>query len=342
VFSNDVPTYSIDLDLPESERWKHVIAATGATARQVVLEATKEFQDVPALLQRLVTRIFGCLYKRHGGLYTGEIAAWAQGLGVSDGAATVLNCAYELSHVHLPKIFGCTAGVRWVEGKGMVHVRTLDWPLTSMGGATCLFRFYRGKREFYAVGVPGHVGILSGMRPGGYSVTINWAPPASRDLPSFRDFGPAFLLRDVLESCDTYADALDVLQKTRLATSVFFTVCGTEPGEACVIERSPRVHQTRDLSSGASAVVQTNHHLAPRLVKNNAMVAQLEDAEFLADSGVRAQVMQKALEGHDTTCDIARVLDLPPVLNSDTVQKMVFCPRTGEVRVWRRVAPANA
>jgi hypothetical protein len=38
------------------------------------------------------------------------------------------------------------------------------------------------------------------MLPHAYSVTINWAPPAA--FPCF-NFGPAFLLREVLETCDT-------------------------------------------------------------------------------------------------------------------------------------------
>ena len=39
------------------------------------------------------------------------------------------------------------------------------------------------------------VGVLSGMLPGAYSATINWAPPAR--APTFR-FGPTFLLRDAM------------------------------------------------------------------------------------------------------------------------------------------------
>src|SRR4029077_19247286 len=155
-------------------------------------------------------------------------------LGVSLGTVTVLNCAYELSHLRWPKLFGCTAGVRWVEGLGLVHVRTLDWPLATMGAATRLFHFRRGARAFVAVGVPGHVGILSGMLPHAYSVTINWAPPAA--FPTF-DFGPPFLLRVTLERCDSYDSGVQTLTFTPLSTSVFFTVCGTEIDQACVIER---------------------------------------------------------------------------------------------------------
>src|SRR5258708_7349878 len=62
----------------------------------------------------------------------------------SRGTVTMLNCAYELSHMRWPKLFGCTAGVRRVEGLGMIHVRNLDWPLASMGEATRLFRFHSG------------------------------------------------------------------------------------------------------------------------------------------------------------------------------------------------------
>ena len=40
-----------------------------------------------------------------------------------------------------PKPFGCTTGVRWVEGLGMVHLRNLDLPLGAMAVATRLFRF---------------------------------------------------------------------------------------------------------------------------------------------------------------------------------------------------------
>ena len=216
-----VPTYLIDLGSDEARRWDEVISREKAVAVQLLGDIEAEFERVPEFLRW----IFAGLYRAFGGLYSGEIGAWADALGVSLGTATMLNCAYELSHLRLPKLFGCTTGVRWVEGLGMVHVRNLDWPLPSMGEATRLFRFRRGAREFVSVGVPGQVSVLSGMLPGAYSITINWAPPASR--PSF-DFGPAFLLRHTLENCDSYDAAVEILRHTPLSTSVFFTVCGTE------------------------------------------------------------------------------------------------------------------
>jgi hypothetical protein len=338
MFAADVPTYTIDLEMPEALRWAEVIAAERAAAARLLAEAAREFERVPELLRRAFAR----LYQLSGGLYRDEIKAWADALGVSPATITVLNCAYELSHLRPPRLFGCTAGVRWAEGLGPVHVRNLDWPLAGLGDATCLFRFRRGERTFLVVGVPGQVGVLSGMLPGAYSATINWAPPAR--TPMFR-FGPTFLLRDTLETRNTYAAAVEALRKTPISASVFFTVCGTEAGQACVIERTPRSAVVRLLDG--PVVAQANHHVAARFAANNVDlddVAEGEQEFSRAGSAARAETLAQALAapGQPATLEeTARVLDLGPVLNKFTCQQMVFCPRTGQVRVWRRLtAPA--
>ena len=144
MFVAGVPVYLVDLGKDESERWAEVIARDRVVAGRLVQEAATEFARVPELLRWAFAR----LYQAFGGLYAGEMEMWASGLGVSLGTVTMLNCAYELSHLRWPKLFGCTTGVRWVDGLGMVQVRNLDWPLAGMGSATRLFRFQRGTRAF--------------------------------------------------------------------------------------------------------------------------------------------------------------------------------------------------
>lgn len=337
MFSTNVPSYVVDLAIPEPLRWTDVIVQEKAVAVRVVEEAAAEFARVPEVLRW----VFARLYKILGGMYRGEMQSWADALGVSLGTVTLLNCAYELSHLRPPKLLGCTAGVRWIEGLGLVHVRTLDWPLATLGDATRLFRFQRGDRSFITVGVPGQVGVLSGMLPHAYSITINWAPPAS--FPSF-DFGPTFLVRDTLETCATYEEAVRVLSETRLATSVFFTVCGTEPGQACVIERSRDEAALRPLTG--PVLTQANHHVAERFQAQNEHlleVAEGEEAFSLDGSSDRAAALAKGLAELGDTCSLERAassLEAPPVRNRDTCQQIVFCPRTGETRVWRKAADA--
>jgi hypothetical protein len=333
MFTSDVPTYGIDLGRDEAKRWEEVIAREKTVAWRLVQEAGGQFERIPELLRWAFAR----LYQRAGGLYRGEIASWAEALAVSPGTVTILNCAYELSHLRWPRPFGCTAGVRWIEGVGMVQVRSLDWPLATMGAATRLFRLRRGARQFVAVGVPGQVGVLSGMVPQAYSVTINWAPPAA--FPSF-DFGPAFLLRDTLETCANYESAVRTLTQTPLSTSVFFTVCGTASDQACVIERTQRDAVVRPIAG--PVLVQANHHVAGRFVKNNQDILEGEgddDLFSLAGSGKRAATLSRALAELPAACTpdaAANVLNTEGVLNRDTCQQMVFCPGSGEVKVWRR------
>jgi predicted choloylglycine hydrolase len=335
MFTAEVPTHVVDLELPEARRWAGVIDAESQNAKRLIERAAAELERVP----RVCSWAFGKLYQAFGGLYQGEIKAWADALGVSAGKATMLNCLYELSHLPQPKWLGCTAGIRWIEGHGMAHVRTLDWPIDGMGEATRLFRFRRGAREFVSIGMPGQVGVLSGMLPGGYSVTINWAPPAA--IPNF-DFGPTFLLRDVLETCDTYDQAVQALETTRLSTSVFFTVCGTEPGQACVIERTQRSAAVRRYAD--EPLVQANHHLAAVFLKNNEAIREVppEEEVFSIDgSSKRVTILQDSLAALPTACSLetaATALDLPTVFNSQTCQKMVFCPRTGDLKVWRLIS----
>ncbi len=334
MFTDDIPTYVIDLTRAESLRWGDVIAREKDSAMLLVQEAGSQFERVPELLRWAFAR----LYERYGGLYRGEIAAWAEGLGVSVGTVTILNCAYELSHLRWPKIFGCTAGVRWIDGLGMVHVRNLDWPLTTMGPATRLFRFQHGAREFVSVGVPGQVGVLSGMLPGAYSVTINWAPPLA--FPTF-DFGPAFLVRDTLETCNSYEAAVQRLSETPLSSSVFFTISGAAKDQACVIERTQRDAVVRPMIAGA--LVQANHHVADRFGKNNADILSGEgddDLFTLAGSSQRADTLCQSLAsvGSPSTLEaVARVLNASSVLNNDTCQQIAFCPAKGAVKVWRRI-----
>src|SRR5262249_49702333 len=333
MFTTDVPTYLIDLGRDEATRWEGGISHEKTVAGHLVPEAGSQVERVPELLRW----VFARLYERSGGLYRGEIASWAEALGVSLGTVTILNCAYELSHLRWPKLFGCTAGVRWVDGLGMVHVRSLDWPLATMGAATRLFRFRRGAREFVSVGVPGHVAVLSGMLPKAYSATITGAPPPA--FPSF-DFGPAFLLRDTLERCDSYDAAVRTLTETPLSTSVFFTVCGTVRGQACVIERTQREAVVRPMSE--PVLVQANHHVAGRFAKNSADILEGEadeDVFSLAGSGRRADTLSRTLVEMPVPCTLdtmANALNSTPVLNPDTCQQMVFCPDSGDVKVWRR------
>ncbi len=336
MYTTHVPRHDIDLRLPESDRWAAVIRAERTSARRLLRSVTAELPPLARMAMAAGGPLLKGAYSLAGGRYLGEINAWADGLGVTSEELLVHNLSYELSHAidRLPKI-GCTAGVRWVTGIGLVHVRSMDWPVRQIGPATRLFRFKDGRREFVSVGILGHAGVLSGMVPGQYSVTLNWAP-APR-LPRF-EWGPAFLLREVLESCDSYEEAVAALSDAELSTSVFYLVAGTRRGQACVIERTQDQSAVREMKG--DVLVQANHHLARRMVGHNELISEGSEEEYslLESSRERADVLERGLRRAGPSASIEAVagcLDAEPVRNEDSHQQMVFVPCRREVRVWR-------
>ena len=335
--NQSIPTYDLDLRLGAKERLAQVIQAEAETARGVLAEIRAEFKELP----KCVSDAFGVWYGHHGGLYKDELLEWSKGVDISFGELVMANCSYELSHLAhkwsvaglLKRIpFGCTAGVIEAPALGMVHLRNLDWPIRSMGAATRIFRYRGQSHESVAVGFPAYVGVLSGMVPGGYSASINWAPPSS--MPDSH-WGPAFLLRDVLETCPTYQQAVARLRSERLSTSVFFTVCGVLPGEGCIIERTAKRHALRPLVEGA--VVQTNHHMADEFLNLGKFDAD-DDLRLLIQNSVERQgfMLRQLHRARREGLDLRRLLDclsLPPVCNGETVQRIAFHPARGEMLV---------
>lgn len=329
VFTSRIRKYTIDLKEDEYERWYKVISCEKEYANLMIENSKNDLGFFNRQLLKIFNKPIGSLYKRYGGLYVKEMEAWADGLDIKMNEVIALNCQYELNHARFSLNFGCTAAAVWVKSLGMVHLRNMDWELDEMGKATRIFDFVRGKRKFITVGVPGQIGVLSGMLPKKYSVTINYAPTSTN--PWFDGFGPLFLLRDVLENNDTFDEAVKQLKKTDLATNVFFLVCGTKKDEACVIERTKTESTIRYIKD--SYITLGNHFKTRKFYYIN-------DDELMEDSTERENALQKRLNklgANPSINEIASSLNEKPALNDDTCQQMIFIPKTGAYKVRRWV-----
>jgi acid ceramidase/N-acylethanolamine-hydrolysing acid amidase len=330
----EASSYPVDLGLPEDQRWLDIIRKERKALRLIVRAAFEDFEGTLGTL-KIARALFSTAYKISGGRYVGEMKSFARAMNMDLGAVIMMNCSYELSHITNLTPLGCTAAVKSTREMGPIHVRSMDWPIPAIGDATRIFHFYRrDKLVFVSVGILGFVGVLSGMRPGKFSVTINWAPPMN--TPRF-NWGPSFLLREVMETCETYYDAVAILSNTPLATSVFYVVCGTRHGESCVIERTPRCHRVRD----ASLAVQANHHVHPDFSVFNGTIKEAEPGymSLFEDSRSRAGALRRAMApGVTDLLDAVSRLSEQPVQNEDSYQQMAFAPRLGAVLAWRKPA----
>jgi hypothetical protein len=190
--------------------------------------------------------------------YLPEIRQMAEAIGRP--GAYVLNACLE---------WGCTSGA-WAGRDGPVLRRVLDWPFPRLGEFPVVARYSARPGDFYAVTWPGLAGVLQAMAPGRFAAAINQAP-RRKHVGGFlgswlagrfrtgqrRALPPVHLLRRAFEEAHDYAAARQMLCLTPLAVPAIFTLTGTHPDEACVIERSEESYAIRELVAGR--VCAANH-----------------------------------------------------------------------------------
>ena len=307
--------------------------------REAVLN---EGDTVNKLVEKLLNQVSQTTFIAAGlmagyrtGKYEKEIRAIANDADVSESLLIGANLIYDLSHIQSIGI-GCSSAVRYTEEHGMVHMRCLDWDITELGRFTRVFE----SPDFMMVGLPGFSGALSGMVYGKFSVTMNWAPPEDTPILRTTGYSPPFLLREVLEKARTFDAALEMLSKTCLSGSVFFTLCGTKKGQACLIERTTEGYNI--IPMGRSGVLaQTNHFQTKEYRWLNEDNGHDEDGDIynIAHSKLRASKLEKSVSKLGELKDLAsyrKPLTLTEVENGDTCQQMVFAPAKSEYRLWRK------
>lgn len=97
----------------------------------------------------------------------------------------------------------------------------------------------------------GYVGLLTGLRPGAFSITINQRNEGNRFLNFLEAlFIPGtrvlpFLIRDTLQDQSNFSAATQVLSTTSLAAPCYITVAGVQlwEGMVCFVFFSARSHQ---------------------------------------------------------------------------------------------------
>ncbi len=201
------------------------------------------FRYLPSLtLLNISDKIGAHWLQRNQSLYKTETLQLAQLLGA--GIFT-LNTGFE---------WGCTTYIRHdpITGQPLMH-RVLDWSMP-LGPFAFVAEYNTAHGAYHDINWAGNSGILNAIALNRFSAAINQAP-----IPMHSGLGqagflidwaiqryktwhsnawpPSHLLRHVFESAPNFTTAKQMLTETPLAIPVIFTLCGTQPGEACVIER---------------------------------------------------------------------------------------------------------
>lgn len=148
--------------------------------------------------------------------------------------------------------WGCTTAVLNSPDKPARLLRTLDWPFDGVGENVIVTKIKpENLSDYYSVTWPGFVGVLTAMAPDRFSAAINQAPIIKKTGLKPLDWffarqkmwrqtalPPTHLLRQAFDECATYTEAKELLATMPIAVPVFFSLCGTDPTECCIIERT--------------------------------------------------------------------------------------------------------
>ena len=168
--------------------------------------------------------------------------------------------------------WGCTCKVAPAPDHGSARlVRVLDWQMPGLGRHVVAARVAGAAGPFATLTWPGYTGILQAMAPARFAAALNQAPMRKPIGAFYLDWAvnrarvwrmphltPAHLLREVFETAPTFAAAKRMLPERPISTPAIFSLAGTKPAAAAIIERTEteaRVHEGSNVTA--------NHWQAP-------------------------------------------------------------------------------
>jgi hypothetical protein len=164
--TRDCPKYVVDLDAPPGDRWNHVVAAYKDQLPAVVAMA----DDIlgTGMGATIATSAFATAANVGWVYYSEELAGIAKATGIPLGRVVLLQIAYEA-------FAACTSIV--VDGPDghPLHIRTMDWEMPELQPLTIEVDFIKGGVLVHrATTWAGYVGVLTGVRVQGFSVSVNY------------------------------------------------------------------------------------------------------------------------------------------------------------------------
>jgi len=332
-----LPTYTINLDLPPSERLKQICSVP-------------KFQQNAQYLYNIVTQILpggGKNIEYVGEAlnyffpkdYAAEIQGCSSVIGVPYGWLTLFNLGYEVSDA-------CTSIVaQTVDGK-ILHARNMDF-WEGMGFTNTLKELafvadYQkgGKTVFLATTFAGYVGVLSAMKPKAFSLTIDtrFYPDGISEL--FYEIVAAiteknaslvsFLSRDVFINENDFKAALDNLSNGTLIADVYYIMAGMKPGEGVVISRNRENAADiwmLDADHGRWYEVQTNYD-------------HWEEPPWFDNRIDPANDAMNAVGRKNLTLDnMFKVITTKPVFNIQTTYSILAVPSDSIFKAFSRYCP---
>ncbi|KAM7328692.1 acid ceramidase isoform X2 [Alexandromys fortis] len=347
-YRGPVPWYTINLDLPPYKRWHELVTDKAPMVRTIVnsiKNLVNAFVPSGKIMQMVDQKLPGLLGKIPDP-FEDEMKGIADVTGIPLGEIISFNIFYELFTM-------CTSIITEDHEGHLLHGRNMDfgiflgwninnntWVITEeLKPLTVNLDFQRNnKTVFKATSFVGYVGMLTGFKPGLFSLTLNERFSLNGGYLGILEWilgkkdaeWVGFITRSVLENSTSYEEAKNTLIKTKIMAPAYFILGGNQSGEGCVITRERRealdVYEL-DPKHGRWYVVQTNYD-------------RWKNTLFIDDRRTPAKMcLNRTTQKNLSFATMYDVLSTKPVLNKLTVFTTLIDVTKGQFESYLRDCP---
>lgn len=245
----EVPTYTVNLDQPPKERWAHVVSDYSQLYPLLVNEL---YNIIPKPIVEAITAVTSVLDHYMPQPYADEIRGIAKYTNSSVGETLMGNLAYDFTAFHHSfgsinetKRGACTSILSLTPNGTLLHGRNLDYAFKNLiRNFTINVEFEsKGRLVFKATTFAGMIGVFTGMRPGGLSISLDqrntgevWSNIFDAIRTKFHGM-VGVVIREVLtDTSMNYNSAVKKLSQIQLIAPCFLIV-GSPGKDGVVITR---------------------------------------------------------------------------------------------------------
>ncbi|XP_022106266.1 acid ceramidase-like isoform X2 [Acanthaster planci] len=275
-----VPSFVLNLDLSPEERWRPLVKNKSAEVKALLndlidlLGAFFNETKVTELLDDIMAPLAFTLPQP----YQDEILGIAESTGIPLGQIVLYNIFYEVNPF-------CTSIVAENSNGTLYHARNMDfgiflgwdvkskqWAVTESLKPLLVNVDYQqgGKTVAKAVHFAGYIGVITGVKPGVLTMTMNARHSPDSGFLGFLQWimgrrseqWTGFFMRDTLMEATDYATTKTRVVNAKLMAPAYIILGGTKTGEGSIIvidREKPAYVEELDPKNGKWFLVQTNY-----------------------------------------------------------------------------------
>jgi hypothetical protein len=241
--------YKLDLDLPVSDRYTQVLS----DFKDEIIDVARSYEKLPAYadLVKIADQVTD--QDKDWLNYTRAVAKIT---GLTIGEAVMLSSTYEL---------GCTSALIRDDNNQIIFGRNLDFKTReAMTHAVYQAEYYRRGKLVYKGGeLAGFYGAINAVKPGEFAVSLNLRysdkkTNIQRIFDGYRT--PDYHLMKVIESAETFEDAVRMLSEYSLTASVYYIISSLDEG-VIITRDNNKVVRVDKLEGDKWFIVLTNTDL---------------------------------------------------------------------------------